>query len=192
MLTKLKILAYKDEHLRSKFGEYEVQINPEKYSQAFGVTFSQDKGIDAAAVLPKFKTQTPQQIRLEFLLDSTGVVPGVKSVPDNLKKFREVAYDFNETDELVLSYATTVHKSQGSEYPAVVVPIHTQHYTLLQRNLLYTAITRGRRLLVLVGSTKAVAMAVKRVDSQRRVTMLKQRLIALKPHGSSSSGSAST
>ena len=95
MLAKLKILAYKDEHLRSKIGEYEVQINPEKYSQAFGVTFSQDKGIDTASVLPKFKTQTPQQIQLDFYLDSTGVVPGVTSIPDNLKKFKETAYDFN-------------------------------------------------------------------------------------------------
>lgn len=95
MLTKLKILAYRDEHLRSKIGEYEVQINPERYSQAFGVTFSEDKGIDAAAVLPKFKTQTPQQIKLDFHIDATGVVPGVKSVPGNLKKFREIAYDFN-------------------------------------------------------------------------------------------------
>ena len=95
MLAKLKILAYKDEHLRSKIGDYEVQINPEKYSQAFGVTSSEDKGIDTASVLPKFKTQTPQQIRLDFYLDSTGVVAGVTSIPDNLKKFKEIAYDFN-------------------------------------------------------------------------------------------------
>jgi len=95
VLVKLKILAYKDEHLRSKVGEYKVQINPEKYSKSFGVTFSQDKGIDTASVLPKFKTQTPQLIKFEFYLDSTGVVPGVTSVPDSLKKFKETAYDFN-------------------------------------------------------------------------------------------------
>ena len=91
---------------------------------------------------------------------------------------RQVKYDFNELDELVLSYATTVHKSQGTEYPAVVMPIHTQHYVLLQRNLLYTAITRGRKLVVLVGSLKSVAIAVKRAHSVRRITMLKDRLVS--------------
>ncbi|MEI6232643.1 MAG: ATP-dependent RecD-like DNA helicase [Planctomycetota bacterium] len=91
---------------------------------------------------------------------------------------RDVVYDFQELDELVLSYAVTIHKSQGSEYPVVIVPIHTQHYMLLQRNLLYTAITRGRKLVVLVGTRKALAMAVKRVDSRRRVTSLRERLVA--------------
>ena len=85
-------------------------------------------------------------------------------------------YDLKELDELVLSYATTVHKSQGSEYPAVVIPIHTQHFTLLQRNLLYTAMTRGKKLVVLVGTKKAVAMAVRRTDAVRRVTTLKEKL----------------
>ncbi len=91
---------------------------------------------------------------------------------------RDVTYDFNELDELMLSYAVTVHKSQGSEYPAVIIPIHTQHYVLLQRNLLYTAITRGRKLTVLVGSRKAIGIAVKQVDSRTRVTLLKERLAA--------------
>jgi exodeoxyribonuclease V alpha subunit len=94
---------------------------------------------------------------------------------------RKVTYDFNELDELILSYAVTVHKSQGSEYPAVVIPIHTQHYAWLQRNLLYTAITRGRKLVVLVGTQKAVALAVKCMDLRRRVTLLKERLRQLKP-----------
>lgn len=89
---------------------------------------------------------------------------------------RDVTYDFNELDELMLSYAVTVHKSQGSEYPAVIIPIHTQHYVLLQRNLLYTAITRGRKLVVLVGTRKAIGIAVKQVDSRQRVTLLKERL----------------
>ena len=78
----------------------------------------------------------------------------------------------------MLSYAVTVHKSQGCEYPAIIIPIHTQHYALLQRNLLYTAITRGRKLVVLVGARKAIAIAVNRVDSRRRMTLLKERLIA--------------
>ncbi len=90
---------------------------------------------------------------------------------------REVPYDFGELDELMLSYATTIHKSQGSEYPAVVIPIHTQHYVMLQRNLLYTAITRARKLVVLVGTRRALAMAAKRVSSRQRVTTLKERLV---------------
>jgi exodeoxyribonuclease V alpha subunit len=89
---------------------------------------------------------------------------------------RKVTYEFNELDEIILSYATTVHKSQGSEYPVVVMPIHSQHYVLLQRNLLYTAITRGRKLVVLIGTQKAIAIAVRRMDSRRRVTLLKERL----------------
>ncbi|HAU39067.1 MAG TPA: ATP-dependent RecD-like DNA helicase [Phycisphaerales bacterium] len=92
---------------------------------------------------------------------------------------RPVKYDFNELDELHLSYATTVHKSQGSEYPVVVLPIHTQHYMMLQRNLLYTAITRSRKLVVLVGTLKALAIATKNMDARRRVTLLGQRLEAL-------------
>ncbi|MDB5297469.1 MAG: ATP-dependent RecD-like helicase, partial [Phycisphaerales bacterium] len=89
---------------------------------------------------------------------------------------RDVIYDFNELDELSLSYAATVHKSQGSEYPAVVVPVHTQHYTMLQRNLLYTAMTRGKKLVVLVGTKKAIALAVKRTEGTERVTTLRERL----------------
>ena len=96
---------------------------------------------------------------------------------------REISYDFNELDELMLSYAATVHKSQGCEYPVVIIPIHTQHYALLQRNLLYTAITRGRKLVVLVGARKAIAIAVNRVDSRRRMTLLKERLTSAHARG---------
>jgi exodeoxyribonuclease V alpha subunit len=88
-----------------------------------------------------------------------------------------VIYDFNELDELQPAFAMTVHKSQGSEYPVVVVPIHTQHFMMLQRNLLYTAVTRGKRLVILVGTKKAIAIAVKRVESSKRITTLKQRLV---------------
>ena len=70
---------------------------------------------------------------------------------------RDVSYGFGELDELVLAYATTIHKSQGSEYPAVVIPLVTQHYMMLARNLLYTGVTRGKRLVVLVGQRKALA-----------------------------------
>jgi len=89
---------------------------------------------------------------------------------------RVVPLDFADLDELALAYAITVHKSQGSEYPAAVVPIHTHHYVLLQRNLLYTAITRARRLLVLVGTRKATAIAVRNDKTQRRYSRLLPRL----------------
>ncbi|MDJ0873761.1 MAG: ATP-dependent RecD-like DNA helicase [Desulfobacterales bacterium] len=89
---------------------------------------------------------------------------------------REVAYDTSELDEIVLAYAVSVHKSQGSEFPAVVVPVLTQHYVLLQRNLLYTAITRGRRLVVIVGTSKALALAVKNASPRRRYTALERRI----------------
>src|SRR3972149_3958884 len=85
---------------------------------------------------------------------------------------REVTYDFSELDELTLAYAATVHKSQGSEYPAVILPIHTTHYPMLQRNLLYTAITRARRLLVLAGTKKAVVIAVRNDATLRRNSRL--------------------
>ncbi len=87
-----------------------------------------------------------------------------------------VSYDFAELDELQLAYACTVHKSQGSEYPAVVMPLHTQHFTMLQRHLLYTAITRGRKLVVLVGSRKALWRAVANCESQHRWSLLRNRL----------------
>jgi exodeoxyribonuclease V alpha subunit len=89
---------------------------------------------------------------------------------------RLVSYAIDELDALVLAYAATVHKSQGSEYPAVVVPLHTQHYVMLQRNLLYTAITRGKRLVVLVGTRKALALAVRNADVAARASGLAARL----------------
>jgi len=91
---------------------------------------------------------------------------------------RIVSYEASQLDDLVLAYACTIHKSQGSEYPAVVIPLHTQHSVMLQRNLLYTGLTRGKRLVVLVGSRKALAMAVKNDRVQQRYTRLAERLCA--------------
>jgi exodeoxyribonuclease V alpha subunit len=91
---------------------------------------------------------------------------------------RAVTFGFGELDTLVPAYAVTIHKSQGSEYPAVVIPLLTQHYAMLQRNLLYTGMTRGKRLVVLVGQKKAVAIAVKNVSGRRRWSKLNEWLSA--------------
>ncbi len=110
----------------------------------------------------------------------SGVITDVEVVSEEIRvRFfdREVTYDFNELDELVHGFAVTIHKSQGSEYPVVVIPLHTQHYVLLQRNLLYTAVTRGKQMVVLVGSSRAVGIAIKKVESSKRVTRLADRLI---------------
>ncbi|RLB07485.1 MAG: ATP-dependent RecD-like DNA helicase [Deltaproteobacteria bacterium] len=89
---------------------------------------------------------------------------------------RQVYYDFSDLDELTLAYAISVHKSQGSEYPAVVIPIVTQHFVLLQRNLLYTAVTRAKKLAVLVGSKRALAIAINNNRTQKRYSLLSRRI----------------
>jgi exodeoxyribonuclease V alpha subunit len=89
---------------------------------------------------------------------------------------RSVTYGFGELDMLVPAYAATIHKSQGSEYPAVIIPVMTQHYAMLQRNLLYTGVTRGKRLVVLVGQKKAVAIAARNISGRRRWSKLGELL----------------
>jgi exodeoxyribonuclease V alpha subunit len=89
---------------------------------------------------------------------------------------RQVEYDFGDLDELSLADVLSIHKSQGSEFPCVVVPLHTQHYMMLRRSLLYTAVTRGKKLVVLIGTKKALGMAVRRQDTGQRHTALKKRL----------------
>jgi len=89
---------------------------------------------------------------------------------------REVTFDFSDLDEVILAYAVSVHKSQGSEFPAVVIPVLTQHYILLQRNLIYTAVTRGQKLVVMVGTRKALAIGVNNDKTKKRFTYLWHRL----------------
>jgi exodeoxyribonuclease V alpha subunit len=89
---------------------------------------------------------------------------------------RTVEYEFEELDELVLAYAISIHKSQGSEYPAVIIPIFMQHFTLLARNLIYTAITRAKKLCILIGQPRAIAMAIKNTKGLERITFFKQFL----------------
>jgi exodeoxyribonuclease V alpha subunit len=89
---------------------------------------------------------------------------------------RAILYNFDELDNLNLAYAITIHKSQGSEYPAIIMPLVPQHFMMLQRNVLYTAITRGKRLVILVGQSKALHMAIRNTDFARRNTRLAERL----------------
>ncbi len=89
---------------------------------------------------------------------------------------RHVVYEYTDLDEIVLAYAVSVHKSQGSEYPVIIIPILTQHYMLLQRNLIYTAVTRGKKLVVIVGTKKAMAIGIKNNKTEKRYTYLRYRL----------------
>jgi exodeoxyribonuclease V alpha subunit len=123
--------------------------------------------------------QTENDYKKDVFNGDLGIVTKVDQDESELSvdyEGRIVVYDFGELDELMPAYAMSIHESQGSEFPAVVIPVHTQHYMLLQRNLLYTGVTRGKRLVVLVGMPKAIAIAVKRADARTRHSALKERL----------------
>jgi exodeoxyribonuclease V alpha subunit len=123
--------------------------------------------------------QTANNYQKEVFNGDIGRITGIDPVDQELTvdyEGRTIAYDFGELDELALAYALTIHKAQGAEYPAVIIPLHTQHFMMLQRNLLYTGITRGKRLVVLVGTRKALALAVQRQDTALRCTALRWRL----------------
>ncbi len=108
-----------------------------------------------------------------------GMIAGINRIDQEMKvnfEARQVTYDFADLDELALAYVLTIHKSQGSEYPCVVIPLHTQHYMMLQRNLLYTAVTRGKKLVLIVGSKRALSMAVRQQNRRQRCTALERRL----------------
>jgi exodeoxyribonuclease V alpha subunit len=105
---------------------------------------------------------------------------------------REVIYPFGELDTLVPAFATTIHKSQGSEYPAVVIPVTTQHYTMLARNLLYTGVTRGKKLVVLVAQRKAIGIAVRGGSMKRRWTKLREWMAEAEPAKTAASYSVNT
>ncbi|MBO8184914.1 SF1B family DNA helicase RecD2 [Streptomyces spirodelae] len=132
------------------------------------------------------------QIRNNYEKGANGVFNGTVGVVTGLHvddhrltvltdEDEEVAYDFDELDELSHAYAMTIHRSQGSEYPAVVIPVTTGAWMMLQRNLLYTAVTRAKRLVVLVGSRRALGQAVRTVSAGRRCTALDNRLRAAAP-----------
>ena len=111
--------------------------------------------------------------RLTYIDREEGQV--IIAYPD-IRGYREVIYNMQDMEEVVLAYATSVHKSQGSEYRVVILPVITQHYIMLQRNLLYTAVTRAREMVILIGTKKALAMAVKNNKVQERYTLLSSRL----------------
>jgi exodeoxyribonuclease V alpha subunit len=116
------------------------------------------------------------QIRNNYDKGQAGVFNGTIGVVTDLHEDESIEYDEDELDELAHAYAMTIHRSQGSEYPAVVIPVTTSAWIMLQRNLLYTAVTRAKKLVVLVGSRRALAAAIRTVGAGRRHTALTHRL----------------
>ena len=126
--------------------------------------------------------QTENNYDRDVFNGDLGVVEKINRIEQEIVvvfESRPVKYDFSDLDELALAYVLSIHKSQGSEFPCVVIPLHTQHYMMLQRNLLYTAVTRGKKLVVLVGTKKALGMAVRKQDTSRRYSALRRRLQAI-------------
>jgi exodeoxyribonuclease V alpha subunit len=156
---------------RSLNVELQAALNPagEKKVERFGWTFA-----------PKDKVmQIENDYDKEVYNGDVGHVEDVDTDTGELTAIfdgRSIVYEFGELDTLVPAYAATIHKSQGSEYPAVVIPVMTQHYAMLQRNLIYTGVTRGKKLVILVGQPKAIAIAVKNVSGRQRWTKLKEWL----------------
>jgi exodeoxyribonuclease V alpha subunit len=147
--------------------ELQKALNPpgERRVERFGWTFCPGDKV----------MQVANDYDREVYNGDLGVISGIDLEEAELTvrfEDREVAYGFGELDELVLAYATTTHKAQGSEYPAVVIPLTTQHYAMLARNLLYTGVTRGKRLVVLVGQRRALAIAVGNRNTRRRWSKL--------------------
>ena len=147
--------------------ELQAALNPagERKVERFGWTFAPGDKV----------MQIENDYDKEVYNGDIGFVTDVEPVEGELTASfdgRPVTYGFGELDALVPAYAASIHKSQGSEYPAVVIPVMTQHYAMLQRNLLYTGVTRGKRLVVLVGQKKAVAIAVRNVSGRRRWSKL--------------------
>jgi exodeoxyribonuclease V alpha subunit len=156
--------------------ELQKALNPERPGaaevQRFGTTFRVGDKI----------LQTQNNYQREVFNGDIGRVTAIDPVDQVLSADfdgRPVEYEFADLDELQLAYAVSVHKAQGSEYPAVVIPVHTQHWVMLQRNLLYTGITRGRRLVVLVGKRYALERAITNAETARRFGLLRWRLRAL-------------
>jgi exodeoxyribonuclease V alpha subunit len=123
--------------------------------------------------------QTKNNYDKEVFNGDIGIISKI-DIEDNTVEInfyeRTISYDFTDLDEIVLAYAITVHKSQGSEYKIVIIPVTTQHYLLLQRNLLYTGITRAKEMVILIGTKKALWIAIKNNKTFHRNTLLRERL----------------
>ena len=151
--------------------ELQSRLNPDSRARVnrFGTTYARGDKV----------LQTVNDYQKEVFNGDIGRITAVDQEEQTVTvdfEGRAVPYEFNELDELSLAYAITVHKSQGSEFPAVVIPLSTQHYMLLERNLLYTGVTRGKRLVVLVAEPRALAIAVRRYQSVERRSRLADRL----------------
>jgi exodeoxyribonuclease V alpha subunit len=109
-----------------------------------------------------------------------GVVAGIDATEQEVTiQFdgRDVTYDYADLNEITLAWSISIHKSQGSEYPVVLLPIYLTHYVMLSRNLIYTGLTRAKKLAIVIGSNKAIGMAVRQVNQQQRYTRLKEKLL---------------
>ncbi len=148
-------------------------LNPEG---AGGITIT--KGGSAFRITDKVM-QMRNNYDLDIFNGDIGIIRGINQ-EDNVVVIefdgRPVEYDFSDLDEISLAYACSIHKSQGSEYPLVVIPVHTQHYIMLQRNLIYTALTRARKVAVFVGTRKALAIAISNDKVADRFSRLKERI----------------
>jgi exodeoxyribonuclease V alpha subunit len=159
--------------IRELNARLQEELNPRKAEEPFVEKFGWQYRIRDKVI------QTENNYDKEVFNGDIGQIAKIDSVDRELTvKFeqREVTYDFGELDELSLAYAITIHKSQGSEFPAVVIPLATQHYLLLQRNLVYTGVTRGKQLVMLVGQSKALSLAVKNNRTEQRFSGLLARL----------------
>jgi exodeoxyribonuclease V alpha subunit len=149
------------------------QLNPQKPDEPFVEKFGWQFRLRDKVI------QTENDYDKEVFNGDIGQILKIDPVEGEVTvKFeqRAVVYDYGELDELALAYAITIHKSQGSEFPAVVIPLATQHYMMLQRNLVYTGVTRGKQLVVLIGQRKALGLAVSNNRTERRYSGLLARL----------------
>ncbi len=156
-------------HLNQVLQEVLNPLEDKPEVQRYGWTFRQGDRV----------IQTENNYNRDVFNGDLGIIAKINRIDQELTvdfEGTKVVYDFSDLDELALAYVLSIHKSQGSEYPCVVIPLHTQHYMMLQRNLLYTAVTRGKRLVIIVGSKRALRMAVSRKDTQLRCTLLDRRL----------------
>jgi exodeoxyribonuclease V alpha subunit len=190
-----KILKLCKDYIPRRFGFHgvaDIQVLTPMYKGIIGVenlniqlqrVFNADGyGIDRGSRTYKVRDKVMQIVNNYDKEVFNGDIGYIRAIDEGHKLIRVdfdgrlVNYEFSELDELVTAYAVTVHKSQGSEYPAVIMPVMIQHYMLLQRNLIYTGITRGKKLVILIGSKKALAIAIRNNKPQLRYTMLSNRL----------------